>query len=1415
MATETIKTKTVIDTFDYRLYLGPNIKNPSKPVLEIPPLHARQNTYVVMDDKKFSIVLSGLKFTRKVYAPGLIEAEITIIPVENDKKELKELSFGDLEGMFENRQVELTIVDTSKKTDNEEVIAKNYYVYLINPQIVPSNNVMNMFVKLTIHSFDKLMTIDKYCKAFTTKKLSSGILMKEYSGFGLTDDMMLADIKNLKNLTYVSDGNTVEKIQPYLVQYNESFYDFMVRTANRCGEFFYFEDGKLTLGLPNKTTEKLDSFISVTMQGYTSGPISVDDYSRDSVKSSNTVPEDALNFDPVEKDDAGYPKDTFLENLKFNDPLAGDEFIFPLDNDKYSSIARDLCLRGVGEIATTALLKASDEVVKSEDGCVTTIVGDILGGEAKDAYTWGITDAWSSNDREKNLSETWGSKPEHYNNKTLVSFSSLDPSGWIGNSFYSKIRHQEEKQHKMIICIDMGTNYTPVKLGDTIQVKGLTGNYIVIQVNLIANMVWQRNYRKFDPNDPSTDKYSDRQSQVIYAIPFDESNAVPPVAPVPMFRKSGPQTAFVVDNADPKYQGRVRIAYPWQSPIDNLRQEMYVSKESLTKAYRDLDNAKKKLAEIEALLNTKKNVQELFEELKGLSGDDLKNRIEELKQKQTDNLAVMKTLESAMVDPITLVKKQNLTPEDYKALLDKREQYLKLKQENDKIEEALKLLDKDNPDIDQAINKLNEEVTKATEEKKKANDNIKDLTKKKGEKEEALKKDAEKWNKELSGMATPWVRIATPLATEGGGAFFKPNKGDEVLVNFDSENIERPYVVGSVFSKNTLAPGEGLDKLTKNYLQKNAQIALMSTNGQHISFTAPNDGWKFMQGFSPMLKTLQTYIAPLKPKIKDWGDFKDLNGGIYMGDRFGMYELSLSSHDRKIKISSPYGNVEIGAFSGITINAPNGDIKIKGKNVSIEAGNKLTFHSGKNIREPQKSSVMGAVKSAAKEALAPVANIMKIVDFTLLRSVIEVFLRPIDGTLCIKSNNYVMLEAGKGKAQIPLERYTKYYRKKYQVDEEMEKKAVYAKIIAYIQRIDGKGTRFQNDYMELKEAAFQKKDVIDKILKAIWTAQNKPDLVKRAFKLADGKFAPASEDLTKGTLSKEIKDFKYGNIKPLPANGWKVPFSAPIKGYNKLRQDYIRKYVDEYGQAITLLQQKSRQIVTMFDDYTIKAVNQSLFGTDSDDETKWIDDLFKSCTYGAAENMMKKELDKWENRYGKKGNDPTDSFMKDGDLKDMADPFANLSIMKRKLIATFLAILSAHDKNKKESAVPGMPGEAGKYIKMPYQENDVNDDFVTNSWDKIAHIGDYEKDKEKEMGMIASIVTDALSLNSTRDQFDDILNIKEANKVWNSQSGQILYSSSPGATYAFKGDTIETFDVSNQNKNKAALKKAIAQITIK
>ena len=137
--------------------------------------------------------------------------------------------------------------------------------------------------------------------------------------------------------------------------------------------------------------------------------------------------------------------------------------------------------------------------------------------------------------------------------------------------------------------------------------RGLTILFILL---LIGDLVWSREYRKFDPSDPSTDVYSGRQSQIIWAIPVgyekDENGqkdknkeyVMPPVAPVPMIRKSGPQTAFVIDNDDKKYQGRVRIAYPWQSPKDNKRLELYAAQKLAAEGQAKYDAFLAKLAEL-------------------------------------------------------------------------------------------------------------------------------------------------------------------------------------------------------------------------------------------------------------------------------------------------------------------------------------------------------------------------------------------------------------------------------------------------------------------------------------------------------------------------------------------------------------------------------------------------------------------------------------------------------------------------------------------------------------------------------------------------------------------------------------------------------------------------------------------------
>jgi hypothetical protein len=124
--------------------------------------------------------------------------------------------------------------------------------------------------------------------------------------------------------------------------------------------------------------------------------------------------------------------------------------------------------------------------------------------------------------------------------------------------------------------------------------------------------------------------------------------------------------------------------------------------------------------------------------------------------------------------------------------------------------------------------------------------------------ETRLKKDKEVATAELTqkvaeykasiqNMSSPWVRIATPMATPGGGSFYRPRIGDEVLVNFDCDNVERPYVVGSLFSKNVLTPDERYYRKQSPELQwKDVSMAISSPNGHHISFTDPAEGGSFV-----------------------------------------------------------------------------------------------------------------------------------------------------------------------------------------------------------------------------------------------------------------------------------------------------------------------------------------------------------------------------------------------------------------------------------------------------------------------------------------------------------------------------------------------------------------------------------------
>lgn len=276
-----------------------------------------------------------------------------------------------------------------------------------------------------------------------------------------------------------------------------------------------------------------------------------------------------------------------------------------------------------------------------------------------------------------------------------------------------------------------------------------------------------------------------------------------------------------------------------------------------------------------------------------------------------------------------------------------------------------------------------------------------------------------------SENASPWINIASPMASKESGFMFLPAAGDAVMVDFVDGNVENPYVVGAFYLENRIP--------SYHAATQNGPLvkSITSANGHHLTFT-DLPGSKFGANLLPF-----SYFAKFGflDSLSTTGDDNKLGGGFELADYYGFYSITGSTHDRKVSIKSPFGDVSIDAFQGITISAPSGNIKIEGKNVDIIARNNLSITSGTNIANPRFYSHSAAdydendkennSKNVAdffllKHLLQPVAGAaMKMsVDLSLYRTWFESIFRPIGGTMLIKSHRFMRLEAGKGQTAI-------------------------------------------------------------------------------------------------------------------------------------------------------------------------------------------------------------------------------------------------------------------------------------------------------------------------------------------------------------------------------------------------------------
>ena len=279
------------------------------------------------------------------------------------------------------------------------------------------------------------------------------------------------------------------------------------------------------------------------------------------------------------------------------------------------------------------------------------------------------------------------------------------------------------------------------------------------------------------------------------------------------------------------------------------------------------------------------------------------------------------------------------------------------------------------------------------------------------------------FNWQPDGEDTPWLEYMHP-GGKSTGTYHKHYVDEEVIVAFADGNMERPYVLGSVSDDTQTAPGSTVAN----------NIVHVTPGGQAIKMTDGTGAGAtaFTAGLMPSFKMVQGFYPGVVTAGMDTDDTMSFEGNIELTDKFGIYSIKGSTDGRNISIKSPFGDIKLNAFTGITISAPNGDVKIQGKNVSIEAGNNLTLTSGKNIKDGfwctyhDKSLSKGVdfIATVGDAAFKKIASMLGgFIDFTMIRNIVEVFMRPVEGKLTVKSNRNLALEAGTGKTAYPMDAF--------------------------------------------------------------------------------------------------------------------------------------------------------------------------------------------------------------------------------------------------------------------------------------------------------------------------------------------------------------------------------------------------------
>lgn len=184
-----------------------------------------------------------------------------------------------------------------------------------------------------------------------------------------------------------------------------------------------------------------------------------------------------------------------------------------------------------------------------------------------------------------------------------------------------------------------------------------------------------------------------------------------------------------------------------------------------------------------------------------------------------------------------------------------------------------------------------------------------------------------------------WARLSNFYSTNGQGAFFLPEVGDEVILGFLNQDPRFPVILGSMYSQKN----KPYSACSPN--EKNSMKAIVSKSELRMMFDDEN---KILTLITPAKNTLT--LDDKNKKI----EVKDENGNSILMSSSGITVKS----DKDILLQAGQ-KVTIKGNSGVDIESSAGDVDVKGNNINETA----------NMQYAAKGSMTAAVQGGTELTL--------------------------------------------------------------------------------------------------------------------------------------------------------------------------------------------------------------------------------------------------------------------------------------------------------------------------------------------------------------------------------------------------------------------------------------------------------------